>query len=221
MDGTGRLFGPLLAHLDARIEPVVVAYPTREPRTYDQLVDEVVVPDGSFAIVAESFSGPIGIRLAARHLERVRALVLVASFAKAPAAARWVPARVARSVFAVRPPDAALRFGLLGGDATDDDVRALRAALAEVDAGVLAARLREIAAVDVGAELAGSRVPLLYLAGARDRLLGTKAMEDVKRWRADAETCVLDAPHLVLQRAPHEAGRVIGEFVGGVRLGDS
>ena len=66
-----------------------------------------------------------------------------------------MPAPLGKRVFRIRLPDLALRLGLLGTDASQDDVSALRAALALVDPSVLAARVREIAAVDVRAELAG------------------------------------------------------------------
>src|SRR5258708_39232372 len=210
MDGTGRLFAPFRRHLAPELRPCVVAFPVAEPRTYDQLLAEISVPAGPFAIVAESFSGPLGIRLAAKHSDRVRALVLVASFVSNPSrVAAWLHAVLGRSLFRMMAPDVILRAALLGMDAGDDEVSELRAALHSVDPAVLEVRLREIISVDVTREFATGTVPLLYVAGSRDRLVGSAIVTQLKRLRSDMETFVLDAPHLVLQRRPREAALLI------------
>ena len=56
-------------------------------------------------------------------------------------------------------------------------------------------------------------VPLLYIAGRRDRLVRAAVMTQMKHLRPDMETRVLDAPHLVLQRRPVEVGELISEFI--------
>ena len=214
MDGTGQLFAPLERHLGPDVRARVVAFPADQPRGYDQLLDEIAVPAGPFAIVAESFSGPLGIRLAAKHPERVRALVLVATFVRNPSTvARWMHALLGRRLFQMKPPDLALRLGLLGKDAPDDDLSALRAALLSVEPAVLAGRLGEIVSVDVSHEFAQGTVPLLYIAGGRDRLVGAGVMARMKRLRPDMQTQVLDGPHLILQRRPAEAAQLISEFL--------
>ncbi|HEX7602677.1 MAG TPA: hypothetical protein VF316_13765, partial [Polyangiaceae bacterium] len=126
--------------------------------------------------------------------------------------ARWMSA-LGPGLFRPTLPDVALRFGLLGMDASDGDVGDLRSALSSVDGAVLSTRLRELASVDVSGELSASRVPVLYLAGGRDRMVGAGIMTGLKSLRPDMETRVLDAPHLVLQRKPVEAGRLISEFI--------
>lgn len=214
MDGTGRLFGPLERHLVPDLRTRVVAFPPDQRRSYDQLLAEIPVPAGPFAIVAESFSGPLGIRLAAEHPDRVRALVLVATFVRNPSTiARSMHAWLGRHLFRLRPPDVALRMGLLGMDATDDEVAELRAALLLVDPGVMAGRLGAIVSVDVSREFARGTAPLLYIGGSRDRLVGTSVMVQMKHMRPDMEIRVLDAPHLVLQRKPVEAARLISEII--------
>lgn len=213
MDGTGRLFGSLQRHLPRDIKPRVVAFPGDAPLDYDQLLRAIDVPTGPFAIVAESFSGALGIRLAHRYPGRVGALVLVATFVKSPS-------RVARGIAAAGPflvrarlPDAALRWALLGLDANHDDVRATRSAIESVDVGVLFARIRAIASVDVTAEFAATRSPLLYIAGRRDRLVGPSVRESLQSIHPEMEVHVLDAPHLVLQTRPAESAGLIAKFL--------
>jgi pimeloyl-ACP methyl ester carboxylesterase len=98
-------------------------------------------------------------------------------------------------------------------EATDAEVSDVRAAVESVDALVLAHRLRELVAIDVTEGFTSSSVPTLYLAGKRDRLVGSSIMRQLRRLRPDMQTRVLDAPHLVLQRAPAEAASLISEFL--------
>lgn len=214
MDGTGRLFASFERHLAPDLCPRVIVFPPDQPRSYDELLGEIAVPRGRFAIVAESFSGPLGIRLATKYPVRLRALVLVASFVRNPSTvAGWMLAQFGRPLFRMRLPDLALRLGLLGMDAVDDNVTELHAVLASVEPAVLAERWREIISVDVSHEFSTGTLPIMYLAGGRDRLVGTRVMAQMKCLRPDMETHVLDAPHLVLQRRPAEAARLISDFI--------
>ena len=78
-DGTGRLFGPLQKALPSDLRTQVISYPTNELLGYDTLTDRIDLPNQPFALVAESFSGPIGIRLAARAILAVDVMEAFAS----------------------------------------------------------------------------------------------------------------------------------------------
>jgi pimeloyl-ACP methyl ester carboxylesterase len=98
-------------------------------------------------------------------------------------------------------------------DATDDEVDDLRDVLQSVKPSVLAGRLGEIITVDVRNGFTEIKVPILLVAGKRDRLVGSKVITQMKLLRPDVEIRVLDAPHMVLQRRPEEAGKLISEFL--------
>ena len=73
MDGTGRLFGPLLRALPPALSPVVVAYPVDQPYGYAELLPlvEAAAPAGAeFVVLGESFSGPLALLLASLTLGR-------------------------------------------------------------------------------------------------------------------------------------------------------
>jgi len=214
MDGTGELFGPLLQHLAPELEPEVVSYPRERPLGYEELLSEIPVPAAPFAVVAESFSGPLAVRIAARHPELTRALVLVATFARCPAP---VLARlailIAPLVFRGPPPASLLRWALLGRDATGSEVLAVQEVLRSVPSRTLDRRLRAIVEVDVSRELGEVRAPTLYIAGTRDRLVGAKASRQLRALRPDVEVCRLDSPHFVLQRKPAEAAAAISRHL--------
>src|SRR5512140_1774232 len=194
-----------------RSRPASCRYPTAEALGYAELAELVEVPDAPFAIVAESFSGPLGVMIAARHPRRVLALVLVASFVRDPTrmAAR-LGAALAPAVLRLRPPGWLVRRTLLGTDSLPEEVDAARAAIRIVKPSVLARRLREIASVDVSALLARTTTPLLYVGASRDRLVAPREAERVAMLRPDASLRTIDAPHFVLQSRPQAAAAVIG-----------
>ena len=95
MDGTGRLFGPLLRILPQGLEVTVFAYPPDRPCGYAELLPlvEAAVPEGGeFVVLGESFSGPLALLLAARRPRGLRGVILCASFARGPwrFPARWL-----------------------------------------------------------------------------------------------------------------------------------
>src|SRR5438552_16171249 len=87
LDGTGRLFDPLLEILPADFTASVVSWPTDQSLSFNQLesfVREALPADKPFAIVAESFSGPLAVMIAASSPHNLRALILSASFISNP-----------------------------------------------------------------------------------------------------------------------------------------
>jgi pimeloyl-ACP methyl ester carboxylesterase len=192
----------------------VASYPVDQLLGYDDLLTVLEPPPGRFALVAESFAGPLAIRLAASRPADVSALVLVATFARCP---RKLAARLGASLggwcFRVRPPRTALRLALAGWGASDAELDFLRATIRLVSPRVLAYRLAEIVRVDVGAEWASLTVPTLYLAGTRDRLVGPRTVAELQRLRLDLEVEHLDAPHLLLQVRPVESAARVARFL--------
>jgi pimeloyl-ACP methyl ester carboxylesterase len=80
LHGTGDLFEPFLACAPPHLRPIVVPLP--EKSSYAELLEEVrrQLPAGRFAIVAESFSGPLAVALARGASERVVGVILCNSF---------------------------------------------------------------------------------------------------------------------------------------------
>ncbi|MGV9631271.1 alpha/beta fold hydrolase [Streptomyces sp. NPDC003487] len=88
-------YGPIMEGLAADRTVVGVDYPgtgatprAQEPLSLDELADQLVAAAdaeglGTFAVSGYSLGGPVAIRLAVRHPERVEALALTASFAHA------------------------------------------------------------------------------------------------------------------------------------------
>jgi len=81
-----------------------------------------------------------------------------------------------------------------------------------VTAEVMAARARDIIAVNAEADLSACRVPLLYIGGARDRLVPEHNRRRIRRIKPSVEVVVLPSSHMVLQNVPVAAAEVIAEF---------
>lgn len=206
MDGGAGLLRPFAAALRERgIDAETFVYPRERVASYEELVPLVVEhlerhrPE---TIVAESFSGPVAIRLAAKLL--APSLVRVATFAAPPR--RFPPALVPERLFRHPPPRAVIRELMLGSDAPLDLVESVHAAIAEVPARVLAARLREVLRVDVLEELRRVRDRAIHLRPSRDRL--------VPRGLPGVRTRTIEGPHLLLQRHPRTCAAIIAEHLG-------
>jgi pimeloyl-ACP methyl ester carboxylesterase len=202
------LFGPLLAAGPRAFTPEVLSYPSDRPLGYDGLEAHVraALPAAPFALVAESFSGPLAIRIAARPPPGLAAVVLVATFLHRPVAPALgaLAALAGPRLFGHPPPRALIRRFLSGPDAPPEIVEAVRSAVAELRPDVAARRAAEGLRTDVRDALGESRVPLLAILPTRDRLLRRGGLaEELRARRPDAEIAEIDGPHLILQRQPH------------------
>ena len=208
MDGTGALFARYLA-VDAA-EATVVTWPVDEPLGYDALAGRVALPvDAPYVLVAESYSGPVAIRLAAARPPGLVGVVLVATFATNPTPIPAWP--VPALLFGVAPPRRVLAALLTGGDlGLADEVRR---ALATVAPTVLARRVAEVLRVDVTREVSAISVPVLVVRGTRDRLVPAASAERLLRACRRGRIVDIDAPHLVLQAAPTAARQAIDDWV--------
>jgi pimeloyl-[acyl-carrier protein] methyl ester esterase len=215
LDGTGMLFDPLLKELSKDLQAKVIAYPTNTILDYaalERLVEAQWPERGPVVTVAESFSGPLAIRLAARPLRGLIGLVLAGSFVRRPIP--LVPqAVITPRLLQMALSPRLLRFFLVGSDGSDALVNETIAALSRVSPSVLVARARQALTIDVRAEFVRSRVPTLYLQGTRDRLIGARTVAEQQRMRTNVEYVRLDAPHFVLQRCPAAAARAIEHFI--------
>ena len=87
LDGTGLLFADFAASFGPEVKVIVASYPTDTPLGYSELesVARTFLPqDQPFFLLAESFSGPIGIAIAASSPPGLLGLVLCCSFARNP-----------------------------------------------------------------------------------------------------------------------------------------
>jgi pimeloyl-[acyl-carrier protein] methyl ester esterase len=216
MDGTGELFAPFVRALGEDVRAEVVRYPRDQVTRRAELADlaEAAAPAGKFVIVAESYSGAVGLSLAARAPAGLLALVLVNSFVTPPAwpGFKWAPLEL---MYRRPPPPLLIRYKMLGSGADPSLVDAVGQAIATVAPAVLAARAREVLETDARQALAACPVPLLYLRGTGDRLVSDACAAAVKQNRPDVTWQEINGPHLLLQRCPDPCAAAVEAFVSG------
>lgn len=214
LDGTARMFGPLIAAAPPGLSPRPVAYPEMLAE-YEELlpvVREAMPRRGAWICVGESFSGPLAVLLAGERPAGLAALVLVATTVhfRSP---RW-PCGVPAALFRPLPGRRVLARRLLfDRTAPPELVSTWEEAVGAVPAKVLAARLRAFLAADLRRELTALPVPVLHLEAQRDRLLDDCRRAAVRDALPAAEWRSLDAPHFLLQTRPREAWEAIAGLV--------
>jgi len=217
MDGTGDLLEPIVRALGDEHDATAMRYPREATASYEPLVALTLAAlpkQRPFIIVAESFSGPLALKVAAKRPPGLRGIALCATFVTNPI-------RLARSwmAFMVRPfmfslaPDALVVRTLLGRRPAPKLRTCLLESLQSTTAEVMAARSKAVLRVDARAELANCEYPLLYLQGTRDRVVGKHNLETILAIRSTVAVVGIDAPHLLLQTAPEAAAEAIRAFV--------
>jgi len=217
MDGTGDLFADLIAALPSWIMPCIVSYPRDKRLNYDQLmagVRSALPSDGPFVILAESFSTPLAVKIAAECPKWLRALVLCAGFVSPPRRdfLSSITSVLAPLIFEFRMPESVCRRFLVGRTAPQELVENVISTVSRVSPRVLAHRFRSVLSCNSKDELPRVSVPLLYVAGTEDRLVGKNSFEEIKDVKPTALFAGVQAPHLILQSNPRESA-VIVEFL--------
>jgi pimeloyl-ACP methyl ester carboxylesterase len=215
LDGTGARITPFLRELDRTVPVRVVKYPPDRPMGYaelESLVRQTLPHDERYVLLAESFSGPIAIRVAADPPSGLAGLILCGTFAKNPFP--WlgpVRALVVRVPFKSLPRW--LRAPLLWG--SGDPRRAPPAAQrasAGVSPAVIRRRLHEVLTVDVTTQLAAIELPTLILQPTRDRIL-PRAAARLLAQTPRAQVADIEGPHLLLQSRPLESAAAVLRFL--------
>lgn len=202
MDGTGTLFEPLLHNISGQ----ALAYPNL-PLGYTELEAYVRerLPAEPFGLLAESFSGPIGVRIAADPPPQLSALALVATFFTPPVPLPRGIGVFIRPAFTVTPPRWAIRALLTGRSAPASLARDVQEALRNVSARTMSARVAALRTVDVRSHASRISVPSVYVQALRDRLVRPPVQPPMP-------VRTIDGPHLLCQTHPAEVAAVLREF---------
>ena len=212
MDGSGRLFDPLQQHIDGAVH--AISYEPDAPTAYDELVPWILaqLPTEPFVLVAESYSTPAAIQIAAQQPAGLKAVVLCNGFTHLRHA--WVRRLVPwRLVFGLAMPRWAIRRWLVGPNASTALCDTVKQAVRATPPRRLAQRLRAALTCDVRTLLGDLSVPLLCLKSTQDRLVRPGIDQEAAPSMA---LRTLAGPHLLLQTHPQECWREIAEFVGRV-----
>lgn len=219
LDGTGLLFADFIAALRAQspsIKVVPLAYPADTPLTYSELtvlVGRRLSTDPAFFLLAESFSGPIALAIAATPPEGLRGIILCCSFARTPRPTLSGLARILPRLPPVRLPMAAISPWVLGRFSTAPRCEALRCSLARVAPRVLQHRASTALVVNMSDLLDRIDIPLLYLRASEDRII-PRSSSALLASRVRNFRCIdFTAPHFLLQTVPTAAATAVLSFM--------
>jgi len=204
MDGTDLLLGEFCRLAPLTHKPIAYPLPNEPEQTYENFCDyfsEKIIAEKECHVIAESFSGPIGILLAHRHPDKIKQLTLVASFATSPTTtlAKLIPWSI---LFQLPLPSFVARARLLGGDSVR--ARELSTAVQQTPARILAARMQAVLNVDVKKELQQLECDLKYIRPTADRLVSARSGDEIVRLNTRVKIHEIAGPHLILQTHPKE-----------------
>ncbi|MFB6516883.1 alpha/beta fold hydrolase [Streptomyces sp. NPDC056401] len=224
-------FGPILDVLAEGHTVVGVDYPgtggtprATEPLELDALVDELVAAADAeglerFAVLGYSLGGNVAVRLAARYPQRVTALVLTASFARAghrlglvtdlwaELARRGEGELLARLLVPLTLSPQALEK--LTDEQVEEAVRATAASFPP-GGGDHAALVK---GADLRADLAGLDVPALVIATTADGLVPLEVQRELADALPGARWAELATGHLPFAELPEEWAKLITGFL--------
>lgn len=221
LDGTGELFSHFVSALASNIETKIVPYPTDQCLGYAELEAFVTaaLPVGRrYVLLAESFSGPVGIRIAATPPADLAGVILCVTFAKNPyPLLAWAGPLTAGLPMKSLPRWVSAPFmaGMGASGPMADDVER---ATALVDGAVLRHRLSAVLAVDETDALARIGLPALLLLAAADHVVPREASNHLRATLPSAEVVEIDGSHLLLQTRPAECAAVVERFLRTVGL---
>lgn len=217
LDGTGDMVADFAAHLTATNKVHIVKYPEREALGYHELtklVSKDLPDEAPYCILAESFSGPIATRIAAKKPKGLRAVVFAASFVKKPS---FLPKAFARFAdLAPTTSPALLQLAkpfTFGKWSTEDLQHQLVKSVNAVSSKVLAYRIREAMGADEIWRFSGLDIPMLYIRPTQDRLVTSAVPKEMSRLNPALDVVDVEGPHFILQAKPEECSSIVTEFL--------
>ena len=213
MDGTGRLYKPLLKEIGGRYKVKVVSYPKNEPLTYTELtafVRSQLVDDVEYVIVAESFSGKVACLLAEDNSINIRNIIFIASFLTSPNKyMKYIPNWLLKFLFSAYVPSVIARSCLFDASVRKSLVNEFRDIIRSANKAVLAFRFCEMASLRSDTETV--LIPALYIRAKYDKLIKSIHVEDFRRKFNKFDLVEIEGPHFLAQSEPEKCWKIISD----------
>lgn len=213
LDGTGNLFEPLLNEIQNERTIEVIRYPLNETLTYAELVTFVgnkIKNENSIYIVAESFSGVIALNLLTKYKNKIKGIILVASFVTPPhkyllKLSSLLPVK---SLLKLDIPNFLIRTYCLGSEIAEAEISKFKSIIKLVNPNVLVHRLNEIEKLTNNEQLNSNSCKITYIQALNDKLVPNRCLKELSSV-VTLETEVVVGPHFLLQAKPKECAEII------------
>ncbi len=214
MDGTGDLFSPLLQMLPG-FQWEVIALPNSGAQDYASIIVYVKqrLPDEDFILIAESFSGPIGMALAKSGMENLKGVIFVATFLSTPSKCLVFLARCLPLKFLLKLPFSTLfiKALFLGSDASDELIHLFKTCLYSLSSALIKARLGAMYSLIYHPR--DIELPVGYIQAVSDKLVCSGKLNEFRNSFNNIMVKTIEGPHFILQSKPEQCAAVISEMV--------
>jgi len=213
LDGTGDLFSPLLQEL-SEYKCEIIPLPSSGAQDYKTLTDYVLgeLPDDDFVLVAESFSGPIGMNISRVGLTNLKGVIFVATFLSPPnskliALAKILPLKLLSVLPAAKT---AYKLLFLGSKASDTLTQQFQSTIHDLPASLIKARLSSIQSLSFDNKL--YTLPAGYIQAVSDKLVPAAKAREFYDCFGNITIKIVEGPHFILQANPVECAEAIIEM---------
>ncbi|MFK8052404.1 MAG: alpha/beta fold hydrolase [Woeseiaceae bacterium] len=218
-DGTGDLFKPLVTALGDAVDCLPVAYQDFPNLAgYEQYVLDICPQDRPVVLLAESFSGPIGLNVLAQAPANFIGGVFSATFAKPPLALIISLAEKLKLASLTLPgvSEQILRWFCLNGVRDIGLIRDITAVVRAVEPETVQSRLSALTTMDAGDAVCSIEVPIMTFAASQDRIIRRRYMQSLLDAGSHRQHEVIDGPHLLLQASADQSAAKIVEFIANI-----
>jgi surfactin synthase thioesterase subunit len=212
LDGTGKLFTPLIEVLPSSIDTQVITYPLNKKQSYHELIEYVKqhLPKEDFVLLAESFSGPIAYQVALSKPNQLKSLILVATFLENPRPflLKFIPSS---RVLALPIPNILSRIFFLGFSVKIKIIKLFNESIKTVSPNVIQYRLKEIRQLKPSKQ--SIKLKITYIQASKDKLVPSKSLKDWQKVCDDINVFTVKGNHFILQANPIRCAEVVTEAV--------
>ncbi len=221
LDGSGLFFEAFRKLLPSSVSSQIISYPRDECLTYGETVDHIyeqLPRDRDYVLLAESFSGPVAIDIAALAPLKLKGLILVSTFCFSPLTP--LKTLIADRLLFLLNFSAPPRFinWLLCNDMELNLSERVARVVDALPTETLKSRVQSALQVDLRGALDDVEVPIMLLKASEDRLLDPSSSHTIKKYYDSAELFEVEGPHFLLQCNPEECLRAIENFLEALQM---
>lgn len=212
LDGTGKLFAPLIEVLPSSIDIQVITYPLNKEQSYHELIEYVKqhLPREDFILLAESFSGPIAYQVALSKPKQLKSLILVATFLENPRPflLKFIPSS---SILTLPIPNILSRIFFLGFSVKVKVIELFNESIKTVSPSVIQYRLKEIRQLKPSKQKI--KLKTTYIQASNDKLVPSKSLKDWQKVCNNIDVFTVKGEHFILQANPMKCAEIVTKVV--------